>query len=223
MSSRSKFAAFLIPMLVFISLLAVNGILKKLGHSFWLTSSEYWIYPLQTVICGFLLVRYWRCYDSMWPRRLWISAVVGVVVFLIWIAPQTLLGLPRRDNGFDPTVFASPTLYWITVAFRFARLVIVVPLVEEIFWRGFVLRYLISENFDKIAVGTWSWMSFTVVAAAFAFSHAPADWAAAFATGMLYNAVACSTKSLGSCVIAHASTNLLLGLWIMATRQWGFW
>jgi membrane protease YdiL (CAAX protease family) len=54
-------------------------------------------------------------------------------------------------------------------------------------------------------------------------SHASPDWPAAFVTGALYNLVAIRTRSLTACVVTHAVTNLLLGLWIMQTRQWGFW
>jgi CAAX prenyl protease-like protein len=96
-------------------------------------------------------------------------------------------------------------------------------LIEEIFWRGFFLRYLIAEDFDRVAFGRFSWLSFTAVTLLFAFSHSKADWAAALCAGALYNLVAYRTRSLFSCVFAHALTNLLLGLWIMHTRQWGFW
>ena len=100
---------------------------------------------------------------------------------------------------------------------------IVVPLVEETFWRGFVLRYLINERFTAVAVGAFSWLSFVVVTFGFGFAHSRPDWIAALVTSALYNLVAYRTKSLSSCVVAHALTNLLLGGWIMATRQWGFW
>jgi hypothetical protein len=100
---------------------------------------------------------------------------------------------------------------------------VVAPLVEEIFWRGFLLRYLISEKFVTIKIGTFSWLSFLVVTLLFAISHSRADWFAALVCGALYNLVAYRTRSLASCVVAHAVTNLLLGLWIMQARQWGFW
>ena len=99
----------------------------------------------------------------------------------------------------------------------------VVPLIEEIFWRGFVLRFLIDENFERVPVGAFSWFSFAAVTAGFAFSHSPPDWVAALVAGAAYNAVAYRTKRLSSCVVAHALTNLLLGLWIVQTKQWGFW
>ena len=136
----------------------------------------------------------------------------------------TVFWIRRPQRWFDPEVFATiPAAYWATVGFRFLRLVVVVPLVEEIFWRGFLLRYLIGEKFEDVPFGKFSWISFSVVSLAFCFSHSASDWGAALITGMLYNCVAYRTKSLTSCIIAHAVTNLLLGIWIMKTGQWGFW
>ncbi len=148
---------------------------------------------------------------------------MGICVFALWIAPQAFLGLPPRTSGFNPQVLPRPALYWFEVILRFGRLVLVVPFIEEIFWRSFLLRFLIDDNFDRVRFGTFSWLSFTIVTLGFGLSHSPADWAAAVLAGALYNAVAYRTKSLSSCIFAHALTNLLLGLWIMQTKEWGFW
>jgi len=221
---RRKLMAFAAPMVTFLILLSFVSGLKKIGGTPWLDAPEYWVYPAQTIICAALLLWFWREYHFRPPARLFFTIALAVFVFVLWISPQEFFGFPARGDGFNPEVFASrPVWYWATVIFRFLRLVLVVPLVEEIFWRGFLLRYLISEKFDTVPFGTFSWLSFAVVTAAFGFSHSYADWAAALITGALYNLVAYRTKSLASCVIAHAVTNLLLGLWIMQTRQWGFW
>lgn len=86
-----------------------------------------------------------------------------------------------------------------------------------------MLRYLIAEHFENVPFGTFTPLSFTVVALVFCFSHSMPDWPAALLTGALYNFVAYRTRSLASCVLAHAITNLALGLWIVSTKQWGFW
>jgi CAAX prenyl protease-like protein len=86
-----------------------------------------------------------------------------------------------------------------------------------------LLRYLIAENFESIRFGTFSWLSFAVVTLAFGLSHDMPDWPAALVAGALYNVVAYRTKSLPACILAHALTNLALGCWIVATKQWGFW
>ncbi|PYI91593.1 MAG: CAAX prenyl protease-related protein [Verrucomicrobia bacterium] len=219
-----KLVAFTLPMAVFLTLLGLAGVVRKPGAGPWLESPEYWIYPAQTLICGALVIWFRREYELRAPRKVWFAIVVGTVVFVVWIAPQQFLGFAPRLTGFDPDVFSGrPAVYWGTVALRFARLVVVVPLVEEIFWRGFLLRYLINERFTTIATGTFSWVSFALVTFGFGFAHSRADWIPALICGALYNLVAYRTRSLASCVVAHALTNLLLGLWIMQTRQWGFW
>lgn len=184
----------------------------------------YWVYPLQTLACGAVLVFCWKEYYFA-GRAGWLPAVVaGLLALAIWGSPQVLFAAPPRLEGFDPTVFAgNPSLYWLTVLARFARLVVVVPLVEEIFWRGFLMRYLIREDFSSVAFGAFRPLSFFGVAGLFMLVHQPADYPAAFLTGVIFNGLAVRTKSLTACVIAHAITNLGLGLYIMATGQWGFW
>lgn len=223
-SDLRKLIAFILPMAVFVVLLGLTGSGNRPETVSWFAYPAYWTYPAQTVICGALLLWFWRDYGLEAPRKIWIALLLGLVVFAIWIAPQQFLGFQPRLTGFDPEVFAAqPAWYWGTVVFRFLRLVVVVPLVEEIFWRGFLLRYLVNDRFTALAIGTFSWLSFSVVTLTFGLAHSPADWVAALICGALYNLVAYRTRSLASCVVAHATTNLLLGLWIMQTRQWGFW
>jgi len=221
---RGKFAAYILPMAVFMGSLALVSLVKGLGDSFWLASAEYWLYPLQTIACAALLFWYRREYEFHHLAQIGFTIGIAVLVFVLWISPQAFFGFAPRREGFNPDVFAAqPLAYWTTVLFRFLRLVIIVPLVEEIFWRGFLLRYFINEKFDSVRFGQFSWLSFGVVTLGFTFAHSSADWIAAAITGALYNLVAYRTKSLVSCVVAHAVTNLLLGLWIMQTKQWGFW
>ncbi len=106
---------------------------------------------------------------------------------------------------------------------RFLRLVAVVPALEEIFWRGFLLRYFIKEDFDAVPFGTYTRWSNVLVAIGFMLEHQMPDWPAALAAGFLYNITAYRTRSLPACILAHAVTNALLGAYIMTTRQWGFW
>ena len=212
--------AYTLPMLLFVLLLPLASMLKSPTGSLWRVTPAFWVYPLQTVLCSALLFYFWDSYRFGSLSKPLFVLLLGLFVFVVWIAPQQWLGLSPRTIGFNPDLLANqPTLYWITVVLRFLRLVIVVPLVEEIFWRGFLLRYLIAERFETVAFG----LSFGVVTLAFCFSHSRPDWLAALVTGALYNFVAYRTKSLTSCVLAHALTNLALGLWIMATKQWGFW
>jgi len=221
---RRKILAYALPMLLFIALLGLSGALKTSTGPPWRTAPEFWIYPLQTLLCAALLIYFRREYEFQPWRRPIFTIAIALLVFLLWIAPQAFFHFPARRVGFNPDTFAAaPAYYWATLLLRFLRLAVVVPLVEEIFWRGLFLRFLIAERFESVPFGTFSWLSFLVVALAFGFSHLKPDWPAAFAAGALYNLVAYRTKSLTSCVFAHSLTNLALGLWILATKQWGFW
>jgi CAAX prenyl protease-like protein len=185
---------------------------------------RYTIYPLQTVVCAGILLYYWRDYRLAPPRAAWLAVAIGAVVFALWVSPQVLFHQPPRVDGFNPDLFgAQPAIYSAVVIMRFLRLILVVPALEEIFWRGFLLRYLIKEDFDSIPFGAYAQLSNILVAVGFMFEHSAPDWPAALVTGILYNFVAYRTRSLSSCIVAHALTNALLGLYIMNTRQWGFW
>ncbi|CAN5586405.1 CAAX prenyl protease-related protein [soil metagenome] len=220
----SKLAAYIAPFVVFMGFLALASVVGHLGTGFWFEQPMYWIYPVQTIACAAVLWWYWRRYEMHRFAQVFFTLAIGVLVFVLWIAPQAFFGFDARTEGFNPNTFADqPGLYWGTVLLRFLRLVIIVPLVEEIFWRGFLLRYFVNEKFETVPFGTFTWLSFAIVTGGFMLVHNMADWPAAAVTGALYNFVAYRTKSLTSCVVAHAVTNLLLGLWIMRTEQWGFW
>jgi CAAX prenyl protease-like protein len=221
MPSSRKLIAYTAPYVAIVLLFAVGSLVRWSG---WIRSPEFWIYPIQAIASGVILIFFWREYEWERPAKPAFTIVVGILVFVIWIAPQQFLQFAPRPEGFNPDVFAgNSAAYWGTVIFRFLRLVIVVPLAEEIFWRGFLLRYPIKEEFEQVPFGTFSWLSFAIVTLLFGLSHLVADWPVAVLTGAIYNGVAYRTKSLSACVFAHAITNLLLGLWIMQTKEWGFW
>lgn len=218
---------FVIPFLVFLLFLVLRSPFDWIfkGHGPLIVAEpQYWIFPLQTVVCGVLVARYWRAYAFERPRKLLVTTFVAILVLIIWVSPQEIFGQNHRTEGFDPSVFAAnPVLYWANLIFRFVRLVVVVPFVEEVFWRGFLLRYLIREDFRNVPFGTFAWSSFLWTSVLFGFEHAGPDLPAALVTGALFNFVAYRTRSLASCVLVHAMVNLLLGFYILATEQWGFW
>ncbi len=232
-SSRAL-RAYVGPFGLFILLQALPGLVRNASPTapWFLHSPEFWVYPLQTLACGIMMLAYRREYPrAMTLRAALFGLLAGAVVFVLWISPQAFFGFaPRVKDGFDPGLLLAPgqtwhdnPLYRLVVAWRFLRLVVIVPWLEEIFWRGFLLRFLIKEDFLALPFGSWTPLSFGVVVLGFTFEHSRPDWPAAFATGILYNLVAIRTKSLPACVLAHALTNALLGGYVMATRQWGFW
>lgn len=218
--------AYVLPFLAFMACLAAVSVIQSLAGDapgLFLRHPEYIVYPVQTVLCAGLLIFYWRCYSWNRLRGLGWGVLAGGIALLLWLAPQLFFGSAPRLEGFDPTRINSEGGYFFTVGMRLLRLVIIVPLLEEIFWRGFLLRYLTREDWQGLAFGECSRKAFILTAVCFALVHQWADMPAAFLTGLIYNQVAVYTRSLAACVAAHAITNLGLGWYIMATRQWGFW
>ena len=219
--------AYIMPFAVFMVLLGIIplvGFPFKASGSIFLSAPQYWVFPVQTLLCGALLWRYRAHYPLARIAKPGFTLFIAILVFVIWISPQHIFRAAPRTVGFDPTLFqANRSLFAATLLLRFLRLVIVVPLLEEIFWRGFLLRDLIHPDFTKVPIGAFTGFSFFGVAIAFGLAHWGPDFVPAVITGALYNAVAYRTRSLSSCVTAHAVTNLLLGIYIMQTRQWGFW
>jgi uncharacterized protein len=219
--------AHALPFLAFMLFLAFDSVLTTVFQDsgmLWLAQPKYWIYPLQTLVCGGLVVWFWKEYDFGSVRAWPMGVLAGLVALVLWVSPQAFFEFPPRTGGFNPDLFASqPTIYWLNLIARFARMVIVVSLVEEIFWRGFVMRFLINEDFKKVPFGAYTPLSFFGVAILFTLEHGMSDWPAAILTGLIYNGLAVRSKSLWACIVAHGVTNFGLGLYTVATKQWGFW
>jgi CAAX prenyl protease-like protein len=226
MMERRALVAYTAPFVLFMAGLAAVSVAEAAGITTFAgvpLPPMYWIYPIQTAVCAGALLWFRGAYDfsGTTTLKLLVGLAVGLMICGIWVAPQELFHRAARTEGFDPGIVPG-LMPWMLAA-RFMRLVIVVPLVEEIFWRGFLLRYLVGGDFTAMPFGSCSRLSFWAVVVAFTAVHAPADWPAAFVTGILFNLVAVRTRSLAACVTAHAVANLALGFYICATKQWGFW
>jgi CAAX prenyl protease-like protein len=224
---RSDRTAYLAPFLVFIAFLFLEGTVKKVGEGYahWaFAEPRYWIIPLQTVVCSVLL---WKLRSRITLRPLagfGFATLVGLLSLVVWISPQAFFGFPPRTEGFRPDFFGTTGWpYWSVLIIRLFRMTVVVAFVEEIFWRGFLLRFLVHENFAEVPFGTFTWRSFLISSFAFCLEHEQSDWPVAIITGALFNIVAYRTRSLAACILTHAVTNLALAIFILRTGQWGFW
>lgn len=242
---KSTTAAYTLPLIAFMLVTEVAGMVRIENRDlpWYRHAPEHWVYPLQCLAIGTLLWLYRRHYTFAPWRGLWFAAWMGAAGIAIWIAPGILyelwmkpgatppdwwdwLGIVERREGFDPTLFVDqPLAYAATVAMRFLRMVLIVPLVEELFWRGFLMRYVQAGDkpFTSIPFGRHTWQAYWITTIAVTLVHQPSDYLAAFIWGTLVYVVAVKTRSLGACVLMHAVGNLLLGLHIMNTHLWGYW
>jgi hypothetical protein len=98
----------------------------------------------------------------------------------------------------------------------------VAPPIEELFWRGWLMRWLTSHDFRKVPLGACTRFAFWAVAILFAAEHGP-YWEVGLAAGIIYNWWLMRTKNLADCILAHAVTNGLLSAYVLLTGQWQYW
>jgi hypothetical protein len=149
-----------------------------------------------------------------------LAVIVGLVAIAIWIALDPFYPKMSASQPFDPTQLESSTK-WTFIGFRILGAVIVVPLMEELFWRAFLIRWLVDADFKRVPVGTFTWLSFAITVALFGAEHN--EWLAGLICGALYNWLYYRRKDVFACVVAHAVSNAALAAWVLARGDWKFW
>ena len=212
---------YIAPFAVFIGFLALHAVapLPDLADQ---------IVPLIAVSAVLLLVS--RPALDFQIRRLAATVMLGIAVFALWIAPDLLAPSYRNFWLFtnsitgpaQSTLSAAGRTDAAILALRSLRAVVIVPIVEELFWRAWMMRWIINPEFLKIPLGTYTAASFWIVAALFASEHGP-YWDVGLAAGVVYNWWMIRTRSLGDLILAHAITNGCLCAYVIASGKWEYW
>lgn len=207
-------AAYLVP---FLAILAA-GILSSA-----MTGTFEWAYGLRVVAAGAAILFYRRQYAGVSWRIGWEAPVVGLLVFAIWIAAERLL-FPHATPLAMPmalTISSAPVrVGWILS--RVIGAVLTVPIAEELAFRGYLLRRLASADFESVDLKRFYWIPFLVSSLLFGILHGQ-RWIAGAIAGMLYAWVARRRGSLGDAAVAHATTNALIAVLVLATQNWNLW
>ena len=160
----------------------------------------------------------------------WMSSVgLGLAVFVVWIAPDALIPGWRSQAVFQNGVTGRVTtsippaeLTPLMLALRLARASLLVPIIEELFWRGWLPRWLQDSRFSRVPLGQYTTFAFWTTAVLFAAEHGP-FWEVGLVCGIIYNWWMRRTRSLGDVMLTHAVTNLALAIYVIATERWMFW
>lgn len=209
---------YVLPFALFLAFLSVE--------SQW-PGERRWLYPAKALVVGAVLVAYRRAYEELRPAFSLAAIGVGTLAIVLWIVLDPLYpGLSRLTGGalsaaFEPFSSGSRAASWTWVLARVIGAVLVVPVMEELFWRGFLARWLINLDFKAVPLGTFTPFSFWATVVLFGVEHE--QWLAGMICGALLNGLLYWTKSLFACVLAHATSNALLAAWVLARADWKFW
>ncbi|MCP3872395.1 MAG: CAAX prenyl protease-related protein [Desulfobacteraceae bacterium] len=181
-----------------------------------------WLYPFKTVIVMVFLFIYWKEYELFRTSHYISALIVGLLVLILWVLSEGYLPALKTDTlHFDPFERFGHTQAYIWIAIRLFGATVVVPIMEELFWRGFLIRWIITNDFKRVSIGQFTWPSFILISVLFGLEHN--RWFVGILSGVLYNLLLYRTKSLYACIIAHGLTNLGLGIYVIITQKWVFW
>ncbi len=212
---------FVVPFVVLVALIPASGFLGLPMRLELL---------VRLALPALALAYYWRRLPSFRVQRPIGSVLVGLAVFVVWVAPDLLIPgwrehwllqnplFGRLGVSMPPESLGSP----LDLLLRVLRATTVVALAEEIFWRGWLMRWLVRDDFRTVPLGFYQAKAFWLTAIFFGLEHGP-YWEVGLAAGLIYNWWAIRCRSLGDLILAHGLTNAALALFVILTRRWEYW
>ncbi|MTW04035.1 CAAX prenyl protease-related protein [Pseudoduganella ginsengisoli] len=214
--------ARVLPFAAYMAFIAIGDLLPAAGIA---TAEGRWLYAIKIAFVAALLWAYRRQYTELarfdvTARSGAAAVAVGLLVFVLWINLDAGWMQFGVSAGFDPRNDVG-VIDWRLALIRIAGAALVVPIMEELFWRSFVLRWLESADFASVEPARVGVRALAITALLFGVEHQL--WFAGIVAGLAYSWLYMRSGSLWVAVIAHGVTNGALGLWVLATGNWHYW
>lgn len=199
------------------------------------------LYAVRTTICviALFICRPWKYYTALNPKHILPAIGIGLGVFVLWIGLETeffkrefpsvanlyetwcVKPFGEMRSPMESTPYAPSVCRLHMTLIRFVGSAFVIAVIEEFFWRGYLLRTARTPDFLDIDIGQLHWPSFLIVAAIFAIEHN--EVLAGFLCGIIYGLFYIKTRDIWAVAIAHITTNAVLGIYVLATGKYFFW
>jgi exosortase E/protease (VPEID-CTERM system) len=206
-------AAYLVP---FLAILAAGMVSNALSARF------EWLYGLRFFAAAAALFCYRDSYRALDWRFGWRGLAAGGILFFFWIALDRWSHVPA--NGAMPfALSAAPAALRIGwIAIRSVAAMVTVPIAEELAFRGYLLRRLTAPDFELVRWRAVTWVALAISSVLFGAMHGQ-RWLAGTVAGLLYGWLAIRRGRIGEAVAAHAATNTLIAVYVLAFGQWQLW
>jgi exosortase E/protease (VPEID-CTERM system) len=180
------------------------------------------LYPLRVVVGASALRFYKKTFSFSWSPS-WSAVALGLFAFAVWI-----IVLDRGNNAAAanaPIQISLNSLSAIGAAswilFRVIGAVLIEPIAEELAFRGYIIRKLVSDDFEAVAPGHFTWLSFLGSSILFGALHA--EWLAGTIAGMIFALAVYRRGSLSDAITAHSVANGMLTAYVLFTGRWFLW
>jgi CAAX prenyl protease-like protein len=210
-----------LPFFIYLFFIFIADMLERMGVD---AHQLRWLYVVKIAIVLAALLMYRRHYSELavntLNRRTIAAAVLtGVVVLVLWVNLDAGWMTVGSAAGFDPR--NNGQVDWVLVTVRIFGAALVVPVMEELFWRSFLMRWIVSPDFLAVNPAHINIKAFVVTVILFGFEHNL--WLAGVVAGAAYSVLYMRSRTLWTPILAHSVTNGLLGIWIIYTGQWTYW
>ena len=224
----------ILPFLLFVALGSLQGK--------FLDGSEYWIYAAKTLLVGGMLWALRGYLTEMKWAFSWEALAVGIGIAALWIGVDGLVPSlnelwergtslltgetpepSKPEPPWNPLEFftGNSALAWCFIALRVLGRSLIVPPLEEVFYRSFFYRSIAGAKFNEVPIGMWHPTAFVVTSVVFGLAH-PGQWLPAIICGAAYQLLVIRKRRLGDAMLAHATTNLIISVYAITTGQWQF-
>ncbi len=240
MTEKYPWLVFVLPFVVYMLVGSLEPSPTEPGGKLLGLNLQYSAYPViytvkiaSTLLC---MACVFPGYRQFHRRPSLLAVGVGILGIVVWIGLWKIsaqsgltqwlahfIGLGGRPE-YNPLkeLAASPAWAWGFLAIRFLGLVVIVPIIEEFFLRGFLMRLVMEQDWWKVPFGRASAGAIAVSIVVPVLTHPTEALAAAVWFGMV-TWLMIRTRNIWDCVVAHAVTNLLLGIYVVTTGNWSLW
>lgn len=211
--SASPVHARFVPFFIFCAITTAGGLL---GGDW-----KFWFYALKVFVGAWTVWEMRPFVPEMRWAFSWEAVVIGIFIFVIWVGlnpyyPKlNLLFVDTEESIWNPfkRFGEGSSTAWALICIRIAGMTLVVPPLEEVFYRSFLYRYSVRTDFENMPFTRFHPTAFIVISSLFGLVHY--EWLPGIICGMAYQWLVLRKNRLGDAMLAHAITNFLLGVWVV--------
>lgn len=177
---------------------------------------NHWLYAIEVVAGGAVVWLYRDVYARLISKVSPVSILAGAAVGVIWIATDPGRSQPSELGAWVGALPTVAAIGWLVL--RLVGSIVLAPIAEELAFRGYLHRALISRRFETVSPGRFTWLAFAVTSILFGLMHT--RWLSAILAGMVYAIVMYRSRRLADPVAAHVASNAVIAAWAIAAQQY---
>ena len=204
--------AYLLPFLALVAMGLLTGLVS---------ANVDLLYGIRIIAAVLVLVALRYDYREFTWRWSWSTIGAGLLAAVVFVAlaPRPDLESVSAWNNEWLALSLWARVSWTVV--RALGSILVVPIAEELAFRGYALRRLVAPNFENVSPGHFSLPALLLSSAAFGAIHA--GWMGGALAGLLFGLAQLRGNGISHAIVAHVVSNAAVALYVLGFGQWWLW